>query len=47
MATQLNVLPSVDPTVRESVRFESDGLALAGHLYRPPKGGQGERMPAA
>jgi uncharacterized protein len=36
MATQLNVLPSVDPSVREPVRFRSDGLELAGHLYRPP-----------
>ena len=46
MATQLNVLPNVDPSVRESVRFESDGLPLAGHLYRPPKVGRGERTPA-
>jgi uncharacterized protein len=46
MATQLNVLPNVDPSVRESVRFESDGLALAGHLYRPAKAARGERTSA-
>lgn len=46
MATQLNVLPSVDPTVRENVHFESDGLVLAGHLYRPPDAAAGERTPA-
>lgn len=46
MATQLNVLPSVDPTVRENVHFESDGLVLAGHLYRPRDAAAGERTPA-
>jgi uncharacterized protein len=46
MATQLNVLPSVDPGVRESVRFRSDGLELAGHLYRPPEAAPGERTAA-
>lgn len=46
MATQLNVLPSVDPSVRESVRFRSDGLELAGHLYRPPEAAPGERTAA-
>lgn len=40
---QLNVLPSVDPGSRESVSFPSDGLALAGHLYRPPQAAEGER----
>ena len=46
MATQLNVLPSVDPDVREGVRFRSDGLELAGHLYRPPEAAPGERTAA-
>jgi fermentation-respiration switch protein FrsA (DUF1100 family) len=46
MATQLNVLPSVDPSLRETVRFQSDGLALAGHLYRPPTAAPGERTAA-
>jgi uncharacterized protein len=46
MATQLNVLPAVDPGVRESVRFPSDGLTLAGHLYRPPEAASGERTAA-
>jgi uncharacterized protein len=46
MATQLNVLPSVDPSVRETVRFGSDGLTLAAHLYRPPRAGPRERTPA-
>ena len=46
MATQANVLPSVDPAARETVRFRSDGLALAGHLYRPPEALAGERTPA-
>jgi fermentation-respiration switch protein FrsA (DUF1100 family) len=46
MATQPNVLPSVDPSVRESVRFRSDGLELAGHIYRPPEAAPGERTAA-
>lgn len=47
MATQqLNVLPSVDPGVRESLRFSSDGLTLAGHLYRPPGAARDERTAA-
>jgi uncharacterized protein len=46
MATQVNVLPSVDPSVRESVRFRSDGLELAGHLYRPPEAAPAERTAA-
>jgi uncharacterized protein len=46
MATQLNVLPSVDPRVRESVLFQSEGITLAGHLYRPPGAAPGERTAA-
>lgn len=46
MPTQLNVLPSVDPGVRETVRFRSDGLTLAAHLYRPPGAAPGERTAA-
>jgi fermentation-respiration switch protein FrsA (DUF1100 family) len=46
MATQLNVLPVVDPSVREDVRFQSDGVTLAGHLYRPPGAARGERTAA-
>jgi uncharacterized protein len=46
MATQLNVLPAVDPSVRESVRFQSAGVTLAGHLYRPPDAAPGDRTPA-
>lgn len=46
MTTQLNVLPSVDPGVREPVRFQSDGLTLAAHLYRPPRAVAGERTAA-
>jgi uncharacterized protein len=46
MATQLNVLPSVDPSVRETVRFRSDGLTLAAHLYRPRSAAPRERTPA-
>jgi uncharacterized protein len=46
MATQLNVLPSVDPGVRERVRFSSDGLELAGHLYRPAAAAPDERTAA-
>jgi uncharacterized protein len=46
MATQLNVLPAVDPDIRKSVRFSSDDLTLAGHLYRPPDAAPGERTAA-
>jgi uncharacterized protein len=46
MATQLNVLPSVDPSVHDDVRFQSDGVTLAGHLYRPPTAAAGERTAA-
>jgi hypothetical protein len=46
MATQLNVLRSVDPGVRATVRFRSDGLTLAAHLYRPPGAVPGERTAA-
>lgn len=46
MATQLNVLPAVDPSTRESVRFQSAGVTLAGHLYRPPDAAPGDRTPA-
>lgn len=46
MATQLNILPSVDQSVREKVSFQSDGLELAGHLYRPHQSAQGERTAA-
>jgi uncharacterized protein len=35
-----------DPSRRTDVRFASDGLALAGHLYRPPGAGPGDRTPA-
>jgi uncharacterized protein len=46
MATQMKVLPPVDTSTRESVRFQSDGLTLAGHVYRPPAAAPGERTPA-
>ena len=46
MATQLNVLPSVDPSLRETVHLPSEGLALAGHLYRPPGAAARERTAA-
>jgi fermentation-respiration switch protein FrsA (DUF1100 family) len=46
MATQLNVLPSVDPSVRDDVRFQSDGVTLAGHLYRSPTAAAGARTAA-
>jgi fermentation-respiration switch protein FrsA (DUF1100 family) len=46
MATQLNVLPSVDPSVHDDVRFQSDGVTLAGHIYRPPTAAPGERTAA-
>ena len=35
-----------DPSRREEVRFDSDGLSLAGHLYRPPGAGSADRTAA-
>jgi fermentation-respiration switch protein FrsA (DUF1100 family) len=35
-----------DPSRRTDVRFASDGLALGGHLYRPPGAGAADRTPA-
>ena len=35
-----------DPNRRTAVRFTSDGVALAGHLYRPPGATAGDRTPA-
>jgi fermentation-respiration switch protein FrsA (DUF1100 family) len=35
-----------DPARRRPVRFRSDGVQLAGHLYRPPRAGEGHRTPA-
>jgi hypothetical protein len=32
-----------DPSRRQEVTFASDGLSLAGHLYRPPNVGEQER----
>jgi uncharacterized protein len=34
-----------DPSRRTTVRFTSDGLTLAGHLYRPPRAPANERTP--
>jgi fermentation-respiration switch protein FrsA (DUF1100 family) len=34
-----------DPARREPVRFVSEGLLLAGHLYRPPEAAEGTRTP--
>lgn len=34
-----------DPARRESVRFVSDGLRLAGHLYRPPQAAESASTP--
>jgi uncharacterized protein len=34
------------PSRRQPVRFTSDGVALAGHLYRPPNAGPSDRTPA-
>jgi poly(3-hydroxybutyrate) depolymerase len=31
-----------DPARRQAVRFDSDGLRLAGQLFRPPQAGRGE-----
>jgi fermentation-respiration switch protein FrsA (DUF1100 family) len=31
-----------DPSRRQDVRFDSDGLSLAGHLYRPPGAGSAD-----
>lgn len=39
-------LPGVDPGTRVDVSFDSGGLRLAGHLYRPPAARAGERTPA-
>jgi fermentation-respiration switch protein FrsA (DUF1100 family) len=35
-----------DPSRRADVRFDSDGLSLAGHLYRPPDTARGDRTAA-
>ena len=35
-----------DPSRRADVRFDSDGLALAGHLYRPPGASRDDRTAA-
>jgi uncharacterized protein len=37
---------TADPSRREHVRFDSDGLWLAGHLYRPPGAGTADRTAA-
>ncbi|MBA3701392.1 MAG: alpha/beta hydrolase [Rubrobacteraceae bacterium] len=41
-----NVMPLVDPARRAEVRFESEGLQLAGHLYRARGVLEGGRAPA-
>ncbi len=41
-----NVMPLVDPARRDEVRFESEGLTLAGHVYRARAVPEGERTPA-
>jgi uncharacterized protein len=41
-----NVMPLVDPARRDEVRFESEGLTLAGHVYRARAVPEGERAPA-
>lgn len=41
-----NVMPLVDPARRVEVRFESEGLTLAGHVYRARAVPEGERAPA-
>jgi uncharacterized protein len=35
-----------DPDRRQPVTFDSDGLQLAGHIYRPPQAGPAEPTPA-
>jgi fermentation-respiration switch protein FrsA (DUF1100 family) len=35
-----------DPSRRAEVRFMSDGLSLAGHIYRPPAAGETDPTPA-
>jgi len=35
-----------DPDRRQRVNFRSDGVQLAGHLYRPPRAAEGEPTPA-
>lgn len=35
-----------DPSLRLDVRFASDGISLAGHLYRPPGMSPSNRTPA-
>lgn len=40
------LMPTVDDATRAAVTFTSDGLQLAGHLYRPPGAGERERTPA-
>jgi uncharacterized protein len=37
---------TADPARRDDVRFDSDGLSLAGHLYRPPGAGSADRTAA-
>jgi fermentation-respiration switch protein FrsA (DUF1100 family) len=51
--TDTHYLPSdradllrADLNRRTAVRFKSDGIALAGHLYRPPRAAPGDRTPA-
>jgi uncharacterized protein len=39
-------LLTADPARRTPVRFHSDGVSLAGHVYRPPGLGEAERTPA-
>lgn len=40
-ADPVNLLHA-DPSRRVAVRFPSDGLSLAGHIYRPPDAAEGE-----
>ena len=40
------ILPAVDPASRTEVEFTSDGLTLAGHLYRPPTVPADQPVPA-
>jgi len=39
-------LLKADPSRRVDVRFDSDSVSLAGHLYRPPSALVGEPTPA-